>query len=122
MHTLSTTESGDRTTDERSSLPKDIFHPEVDTSHIDEGRLLRRIDLHVVPWVAFLYLFNFLDRGSIGNAGVSVTPAMVVRTKIMKVVLLQRGYRDRRYTISRRFDSLLLSILSVRSEDIPSPP
>ncbi|KAH9944122.1 MFS general substrate transporter [Epithele typhae] len=29
---------------------------------------MRKIDWHVVPWLALLYLLNFLDRGSIGNA------------------------------------------------------
>ena len=38
---------------------------------VDERRLMRRIDWHVVPWLALLYLLNFLDRGNIGNARVS---------------------------------------------------
>lgn len=46
------------------------YRPEVDTSGIDEKKLLRRIDWHVVPWLAVLYLLNFLDRGNIGNARV----------------------------------------------------
>lgn len=45
-----------------------IFRPEVDTSSVNEAKLMRRIDLRVVPWLAVLYLLNFLDRGSIGNA------------------------------------------------------
>lgn len=48
-----------------------VFRPEVDTSGIDERRVLRKIDWHVVPWLAVLYLLSFLDRGSIGNARVS---------------------------------------------------
>lgn len=40
-------------------------------STIDERKLLWKIDLHVVPWLAVLYLLNFLDRGSIGNAKAS---------------------------------------------------
>ena len=50
--------------------PTDIYCPDVDTSGIDERRLMRKIDWHVVPWLAVLYLLNFLDRGSIGNAKV----------------------------------------------------
>ena len=46
------------------------YRPEVDTSSIDEHKLMRRIDWHVVPWLAILYLLNFLDRGNIGNARV----------------------------------------------------
>ncbi|CCL99558.1 uncharacterized protein FIBRA_01576 [Fibroporia radiculosa] len=45
-----------------------VYRPEVDTSGVDERRLLRRIDWHTVPWLALLYLLNFLDRGNIGNA------------------------------------------------------
>jgi hypothetical protein len=47
-----------------------IYRPEVDTSGLDERKLLRKIDWHVVPWLAVLYLLNFLDRGNIGNARV----------------------------------------------------
>ncbi|EPQ60546.1 MFS general substrate transporter [Gloeophyllum trabeum ATCC 11539] len=45
-----------------------IYRPEVDTSGVDQKKLMRRIDMHVVPWLGVLYLLNFLDRGSIGNA------------------------------------------------------
>ena len=47
-----------------------IYHSEVDVSGVNEKHLLRKIDLHVIPWLAFLYLLSFLDRGSIGNAKV----------------------------------------------------
>jgi len=40
---------------------------------IDEKKLVRKIDLHVIPWLALLYLLNFLDRGSIGNAKVGLS-------------------------------------------------
>ncbi|KAH9847409.1 MFS general substrate transporter [Lenzites betulinus] len=47
---------------------KETYHPDVDTSSVDERELMRRIDLHVVPWLAVLYLLNFLDRTNVGNA------------------------------------------------------
>ena len=47
-----------------------VYRPDVDTSSVDEKKLMRRIDWHVVPWLALLYLLNFLDRGSVGNAKV----------------------------------------------------
>ena len=40
-------------------------------AHIDEKALLRKIDIHVIPWLTLLYLLNFMDRGSIGNAKVT---------------------------------------------------
>ena len=44
---------------------------EADTSGIDERKLLRKLDLALIPWLSFLYLLSFLDRTSIGNARVS---------------------------------------------------
>lgn len=35
---------------------------------IDEKKLVRKIDLHLLPLFTFLYLLSFLDRGNIGNA------------------------------------------------------
>jgi hypothetical protein len=37
-------------------------------SPTDEKRLLRKMDLHIMPMLTVLYLFAFLDRGNIGNA------------------------------------------------------
>lgn len=52
----------DAETDEQSI---NQAHPE-----IDERKLIRKIDFYVVPWLALLYLLNFLDRSNIGNARV----------------------------------------------------
>lgn len=41
-----------------------------DAAHIDERKLMRRVDMHVIPWLALLYFLNSLDRGTIGNAKV----------------------------------------------------
>ncbi|KZV75499.1 MFS general substrate transporter [Peniophora sp. CONT] len=46
----------------------DVYRPEVDTSSVDERKLMRKIDLRLVPFLALLYLMNSLDRGAIGNA------------------------------------------------------
>lgn len=53
--------------------PGDVYLADVDTSSVDERKLMRKIDWHVVPWLAVLYLLNFLDRGNIGNAKVRIT-------------------------------------------------
>ncbi|KAF8898875.1 major facilitator superfamily domain-containing protein [Infundibulicybe gibba] len=45
-----------------------LYQPEVDTSGVNERKLMRKIDLHLIPWLTILYLLNFLDRGSVGNA------------------------------------------------------
>ncbi|KAG8699315.1 hypothetical protein FRC09_006689 [Ceratobasidium sp. 395] len=44
------------------------YHADVDISGIDEKKLLRKIDLRLIPWLSLLYLLSFLDRTSIGNA------------------------------------------------------
>ncbi len=42
----------------------------LDVSQVDERKLVRKIDLHLIPWLSLLYLLSFLDRTSIGNAKV----------------------------------------------------
>ncbi|KAJ7117790.1 major facilitator superfamily domain-containing protein [Mycena epipterygia] len=44
-----------------------IYNPDIDTSGIDERKLIRKVDLWLVPWFSLLYLLSFLDRTSIGN-------------------------------------------------------
>ncbi|TFY63769.1 hypothetical protein EVJ58_g3075 [Rhodofomes roseus] len=46
----------------------EVYNADVDTSGVDERKLMRKLDLHLVPWLSFLYLLSFLDRTSIGNA------------------------------------------------------
>ncbi|KAI0274731.1 MFS general substrate transporter [Gloeopeniophorella convolvens] len=45
-----------------------VYRLDVDTSTVDPRKLKRKIDFRLIPWLALLYLMNFLDRGSIGNA------------------------------------------------------
>ena len=35
--------------------------------HLDEKKILRKMDLRLIPMLALLYLLSFLDRGNIGN-------------------------------------------------------
>jgi hypothetical protein len=37
-------------------------------ANIDEKKVLRKMDLRLIPIVSILYLLCFLDRGNIGNA------------------------------------------------------
>ncbi|KAJ4863484.1 major facilitator superfamily domain-containing protein [Trichoderma breve] len=37
-------------------------------SHLDEKKILRKMDRRLIPMLAILYLLSFLDRGNIGNA------------------------------------------------------
>ncbi|GAA5867016.1 hypothetical protein JCM8547_008410 [Rhodosporidiobolus lusitaniae] len=45
--------------------------PLVQVDHVAEGRLARKIDWHILPPVALIYLFCFIDRANIGNARVA---------------------------------------------------
>ncbi|KAI2840226.1 hypothetical protein CBS147321_7234 [Aspergillus niger] len=47
---------------------RDSHHVEGNLDHIDERKLLRKMDLRLMPMLTLLYLFSFLDRGNIGNA------------------------------------------------------
>jgi hypothetical protein len=44
-----------------------IFNADIDTSGVDERKLMRKIDMALIPWLSFLYLLSFLDRTSIGK-------------------------------------------------------
>jgi hypothetical protein len=63
----------DRLSDKEASLETDdlrktaIYNPHVDVSGVDERKLLRKIDLTLIPWLSLLYLLSFLDRTSIGK-------------------------------------------------------
>ncbi|KAM0493156.1 hypothetical protein ACHAPB_008560 [Verticillium nonalfalfae] len=37
-------------------------------AHLDEKKVLRKMDVRLIPMLALLYLLSFLDRGNIGNA------------------------------------------------------
>lgn len=55
------------------SAHKDKHDPEwngsdMDFSHIDTKKVLRKMDIRLIPNLALLYLLSFLDRGNIGNA------------------------------------------------------
>jgi hypothetical protein len=52
---------------ENEKLKAEVYNVEIDTSGVDEKKLLRKIDLALIPWLSFLYLLSFLDRTSIGK-------------------------------------------------------
>lgn len=44
-----------------------LYNADVDTSGVDERKLIRKLDMALIPWLSFLYLLSFLDRTSIGK-------------------------------------------------------
>lgn len=50
-----------------------IYREDIDTSDVNERKLLRKVDMRLIPWLSLLYLLSFLDRTSIGNAKVCAT-------------------------------------------------
>jgi sugar phosphate permease len=58
----------DRSWSDVSNVASDLPN---DSNAIEEARLRRKIDRHVVPAVALLYLFCFIDRANIGNAKIA---------------------------------------------------
>ena len=61
---------------QEDKLEHPLYNAHVDVSGVDERKLIRKLDLYLVPWLSFLYLLSFLDRTSIGNA--KVRRALVV--------------------------------------------
>ena len=57
-HGLSPTASGEKHCDPET----------LGIDHVSERKLVRKLDLHIVPVVMLLYLLSFLDRVNIGNA------------------------------------------------------
>ncbi|KAJ7117834.1 MFS general substrate transporter [Mycena epipterygia] len=51
-----------------SGVAPPLYNADVDTSGVDERKLIRKLDMALIPWLSFLYLLSFLDRTSIGNA------------------------------------------------------
>ena len=48
------------TLEENNALPSSHHHNDLDL--IEEKKLVRKLDLHIVPVVMLLYLLSFLDR------------------------------------------------------------
>ncbi|SCU85706.1 LADA_0D09120g1_1 [Lachancea dasiensis] len=46
----------------------------VESIDIDEKKLLRKMDMHIIPGICILYLLSFIDRGNIGNAKIEGMP------------------------------------------------
>ncbi|KAL5513597.1 hypothetical protein ACEPAH_3996 [Sanghuangporus vaninii] len=62
----------DSTSKETKPAVSDSEHaplPEIDTE--DERRVVRKLDICLIPLMAMFYLLSFLDRGNIGNARVA---------------------------------------------------
>ncbi|GJN76297.1 hypothetical protein PLICBS_010409 [Purpureocillium lilacinum] len=53
--------------DGKTGAAADLYDPSR-FSHIDEGKVLRKMDVFLIPMLALLYLLSFLDRANIGNA------------------------------------------------------
>jgi len=53
-------------TDSKTSVSP-LYNPHVDVSGVDEQKLLRKVDLTLIPWLSLLYLLSFLDRANIGK-------------------------------------------------------
>jgi hypothetical protein len=69
---LSDKEKLSHTEDVKLRVP--LYNEHIDVSGVDERKLIRKLDLALIPWLSFLYLLSFLDRTSIGNAKVLVNP------------------------------------------------
>ncbi|KAJ7130834.1 major facilitator superfamily domain-containing protein [Mycena crocata] len=44
---------------------------DVEITAVSEAKILRKLDVHLLPFVSLLYLLSFLDRANIGNAKIA---------------------------------------------------
>lgn len=59
----------DKTDPVSPDLPDEVSSgPTLDEEKIERS-LVRKIDIHILPFVVLLYLFSFLDRGKWGVGG-----------------------------------------------------
>ncbi|KAL9123130.1 MAG: hypothetical protein Q9187_000319 [Circinaria calcarea] len=57
-----------KTTSSSQGPSSEAGSEEIEIDHNAEKRLVRKLDLHIIPVVMLLYLLSFLDRINIGNA------------------------------------------------------
>ena len=53
---------------QKTSASVDDYVPPSTSAFVDPKKTLLKMDLHLIPMLALLYLLSFLDRGNIGNA------------------------------------------------------
>ena len=51
-----------------ASTPENLISIGTEIDHAAEKRLLRKLDLRVVPIIAVMYMLAFIDRANLGNA------------------------------------------------------
>lgn len=54
--------------DGSTEMKNETAPTDVDFSDVDEKKVLRKMDIRLIPMLSLLYLLAFLDRGNIGNA------------------------------------------------------
>jgi hypothetical protein len=102
---------------------EEVYRPDIDTSGIDEKKLIRKVDWHVIPWLALLYLLNSLDRGNIGNAKVSQWPGHIfirlTSISCRQLYNLEHNLRinDNQYLIALTVFFFPYSLFEVRAEE-----
>lgn len=95
-----------------------LYNPEMDVSGVDEKKLMRKLDLWLVPWLSFLYLLSFLDRTSIGNAKVcpaKLWPLSIAHTPFV-AVWSRNKLGHQRHAIQYCTDDFLLFVCHLRGQ------
>jgi hypothetical protein len=59
-----------------------IFDADVAIDPVLEARLLRKLDIRLLPIVTLIYLFAFIDRSNAGNARVLGLPTLYLHFQV----------------------------------------
>lgn len=100
-------------------IQPEVYNAHIDTSGVDEKKLMRKLDWWLVPWLSFLYLLSFLDRTSIGNAKVRALysdQGIPAADWVHYIIAVWHGERPwyQRHTVQHRVDNILLLVLHIR--------
>ncbi|KAJ6625810.1 major facilitator superfamily domain-containing protein [Mycena sp. CBHHK59/15] len=71
MSTLQKTEAEKVSYDEDTQIPSKDLESAPEITDIARTKILRKLDVHLLPFVSLLYLLSFLDRANIGNAKIA---------------------------------------------------
>lgn len=66
-----------------------IYNAHVDTSGVDERKLMRKIDLRLIPWLSFLYLLSFLGEWIFDSTPPDKALTITIRSNLNRKVSIQ---------------------------------
>ncbi len=77
-----------------------IYNAHIDTSGVDERKLMRKIDLRLIPWLSFLYLLSFLGEHLLYSTLSKRVLTVTIRSNFNRKVSVQNLFTE--YLIAKQ--------------------